>query len=180
MTVEGNVGADHSLLLSAADAASANARAAQGAGGTPVAVTAGVPQGAHYAAPADIIMSAGLFTVGASGLFLVSFDFFFTDSAADAVSVIPTQYNGATAVTGGTADGGWRIDEGVAVVVTGGSPATIETLTKTVTTGALSSQISATFFSAGTPGSQVAIALLLAATHTLSSMTLNALVLQIG
>jgi hypothetical protein len=180
MTVEGNVGADHSLLLSAADAASANARAAQGGSNSPVFATNAAPQGAHYAGPSGLVMAAALVLVGASGLFTVSFDFYFTDSASDTVSVAVAQVSAATAISGGSQVEGWFVDEGSNVVVTGGGSATIETLTKTVTTGALTAAINASFISAGTPGSQVAIKLLVSATHTLSAMTLNATALQIG
>ena len=181
MTIEGNVGADHSLLSSAADVASANARAAQGGFGSPVSAMGATPSGAHYAAPTALVMAACLVPTGASGLFQVAFNFYFTDSAADTVSIAVHQVAAATAISGGTVQGGWSIDEGTAVVVVGGADALIETLPVAVTTGALSTHISAAFTSfTPAPGSQIAIKLLLTAAHTLSAMVFNGSVLQIG
>src|SRR5260370_633362 len=99
MTIDGNVGADASLLASAADFALANARGQQGGGLTGASLaTAAVPSA--LTAPSSVVVAATLHT-SASGLVSVSFDFFFTDSAADTVSVAVQEVPNATAIAGG-------------------------------------------------------------------------------
>jgi hypothetical protein len=176
MLLEGNVGCDASLLANAADIASANARAQNSlsAAGASV-VTAAVPS--NLTAPSSVVLAACLVTLPAQ-VADFSFDFYFTDSAADTITVAIQEITHATAIAGGAATGtGWRIENGgTPITVTGDAPVTIETLTKSVTTGGLSDSFNVRFveLAPGTVGFQIVVS----AAHNLSAMVFNGVALQ--
>jgi hypothetical protein len=172
MQVEGNVGADLSLLASAADLASAAARA-QSVGSNLNLMTAAAPS--NLTAPSSVVLAATMIPVkNVSGLVYVSFDFYFTDSAADTVTLVIQQVANATAVNGGGASGQWRVENGgTAVSITGGSATTIETITKTITASAQASDIHAGFYTVGTVGQNLGLQFIVSASHNLSAMIVN-------
>jgi hypothetical protein len=179
MTIDGNVGADASLLLSAADLASANARAGQGGGGSGglAGATGAIPS--PLTAPSSVVLAAALAT-SVSGVLDVSFDLYFQDSAPDTITILVQEITHATAMAGGAVNGGWRIENGgTPVTVTGDAPQTIEVLTKSVTTGALVSSFNARFMAAAPLGEQVGFQLVISAAHNLSAMVFNGVAKQI-
>ena len=143
------------------------------------ATTNATPTG--LTAPSGVIVAAGLLLGrGPDGLYDVSFDFYFTDSAADSVSVVATVYVAATAVSNGTIVGGWHIENGGTPISVDGTPIVLETLTKTVPAGGLSAAISARFFQTLVAHSKFAIAISVTSAHDLSSMVFNGVINELG
>jgi hypothetical protein len=175
MNIEGNVGCDASLLANAADLAYANARMQSQTAGSGGKSTVGAVPSA-LTAPSSVVLAAALVTMPGS-IGDISFDWYFTDSAADALTVVVQIVQHATAIAGGAVSGGWRVENGgTPVSVTGDSPTTVLTLSKTVTTGALSEAFNARFIDLlpGTCGVQIVVS----ASHNLSAMVFNGVVAQ--
>ena len=174
MTLEACAGNDCSLLASAADIASANARANQVLAAPNVAPLLGaVPAG--LTAPSSVVLAASLFAT-AFTLIRVSVDFYFTDSAADTLTFLIQEIPSATAIAGGAVTGTWHVENGgTAVSLTGGSPSTLNTLVKTVPAGGLSDAFNANLVCI-TSGPQVGIQFVISASHNLSAMVLNAVI----
>jgi hypothetical protein len=177
--MEGHYGSDASLYATAGDVALANARSGSILEAPVVAlVTNGAPSG--LTAPSGVVLAACLLQGHASGFYDVSFDLFFTDSAADTITVVVKSVPLATAIAGGAPFGiGFVIENGgTAVTATGGSPVTVVTLPKT-TSAATSTSTSARFVVGTTPETQVAFTFAITAAHNLSAMVLNAVVQEI-
>jgi hypothetical protein len=177
--MEGHLGSDASLYATSGDVALANARANQILQSPVVAlVTNGAPS--NLTAPSAVVVAACMLQGRASGFFDVSFDLFFTDSAADTIVVVVKQIPLATAIAGGAPFGiGFLLENGgTAVTATGGAPVTVETLTKT-TSVATSTSTSARFVVGTTAETQVAFTFTVTAGHNLSAMIFNAVVQEI-
>jgi hypothetical protein len=141
------------------------------------AVTNATPTGAHYAAPSALVMAATLFTPKKTGVMLVSFSFGYTTSGAGTIGLLIQEDTTATAVSGGTLVSTWRIDEGATVSLTGGSPGTIATISKTAS-GAISSDASFSLIISSTINVPVGFQIVLTTAATLSVMNLSAFVAE--
>lgn len=174
MTLEASSGNDCSLFAQAGDIALANARANQILAAPNVApLLAAAPSGLSGPV-SSLVLAASLFTPSNIAFVQVSFDFYFTDSAADTLTLVVQEVPSATAIAGGATTGTWHVENGgTAVSVTGGSPATLMTLTKTVPAGGLSAAFNANFITLAS-GPQIGIQLVISCTHNLSAMVLNA------
>ena len=172
MTLEASSGNDCSLFATAGDVALANARANQIlAGPNVLPLLAAAPSG--LTAPSSVVVAAVLYTATNISLARVSFDLYFTDSEADTLTLVVQEIPSATAIAGGAVTGAWHVENGgTAVSVTGGTPATLMTLTKTVPAGGLSAAFNANFVTEA-PGT-VGYKLIISASGNLSAMLLNA------
>jgi hypothetical protein len=178
MTLEALIGSDASLLAGAADIASAQARAGQGSLVSPntIPVTAAVPS--NLTAPSSVVIAGVLFTPSDISEAQVSFDFFFTDSAADTVTVVVQEVPTATAIAGGTGSI-WHVENGgTPVSITGAGAATIMTLTKTLS-AAGSSEFHANFIIPAVRGVQCGFQFIVSAAHNLSAMVFNGIISEV-
>jgi hypothetical protein len=182
--IEGYSGCDGSLIATPADVALARALAQSSVVSSNLAfATAATPAG--LTAPSAVVLAATLFTPMGTSVALVTFDLFYTDSAADTVSVAVSLVPNATAIAGGappTIGEGFLVENGgTAVSVTGGSPITVGTYSKANSTGPIATSLSFNLYltmPTSTIGEMYGVVFKISAAHNLSAMTLNTSVSQ--
>lgn len=172
---------DQSLAVDASDLALVAARA--NAAGSELAnpnfsPAIGAPAG--LTAPSAVVLGAAFFIQKVSTVGTLTGTLQVTLSGAGSLTLLLQVVPTATNISGGTAVDLWRMEDGVTpVVVTGSSPATIATLTKTLPAGGLTDIIPFAIPIGAQVKNVNAYQILVTSSQDLSAMVLSAMLIEI-